>query len=214
MPLFFDNVGQVIPHGKVSRTLEENFLTASALPSWLEASSGTASFDAPSAGFGGCKMTTGSTTNNVARLRTTFTFDPQYFQALWWTVEAFHMDVDDNVWPSFGFINDAGTHAANVYQTSASTAKLQGVGSGTSDIGLHYQIRDADEGTRRRNMTVLWLPQLDEGFFLNDDQVIGYLSGAGFNPVGEVRAFCEITTKENVAHWFKISQCRLTLVHN
>lgn len=214
MPLIRDTLGQVVPHGKVTRSKVADFLDG-ALPAWLTVGAGTETFVTPAAGVGHVQVATGAVLNDTAYLQS-FEFVPSHFKAIWLTVEAFYLDSDTNIttFLTLGNALDA-TSGVKMYHTSSSSkAVLYGTGAGSTQGTLEYQIRASGEGVKRRNLTVLWLPADYEAFVLTGDQVVGRIAGSQLSPSATCRAFVGIQTKEAASHNFKVSQVKLDLVHN
>lgn len=215
MPIHRDPLGQVIPHGKVTRSKVADFLDGT-MPPWLEASAGTASFVTPAAAAGHLQVTSAAVLDGTATLRTAFEFDPQHFKAVAWTVEGFSLSTDTEaaVFMSIGDAPDATRGAVVYHLATQANPRLSGRGSGTGTAIAQYQIRSNGEGVKRRNLTLLWLPADDEAYLLTGDQPIVHLKHAGFNPVGLCRASISVQTKAATAHHFRVAQVKLDLTHN
>lgn len=207
-----DFQGNVVPFGKVSKVLEENFLLGT-LPGWLTVSSGTATYSVPPASRGYAQLATAATNLSVARIQT-FEIDSSLMNSIIWSVEGLSYDTDSLANMGLGIY---GTNCGIAFfQTTANTALRMRIydASGNTDVSFNYRIRGGGEALRRRNLKVMLLPQLEQVYLMEDDQVMYAHDLTGLLQQGNVRCIADVSTTEAVSHYMQFSQVRLELQHN
>lgn len=207
-----DLQGQLVLPGRVQRTITEHFLTATALPAWLTAGAGTPSFSLPGASYGYCQMTTGAVLNNQARLDT-IDIDTSKFRAVLWELQGLTYQTADNTMSvSFGIYAGAVGGCQLMHDFSVDAQARLRTHNPSNDTPIPYDLKAA--ATSRRNLSMLLLPQDKEVYVLEDDQVIWAQDVGATLLNGIVKARADVTTKTAATRWLRVSQVKLTLVHN
>lgn len=225
VPLARDLAGKVIPAGKVRRVLEGPAVGAAALPSWLTAAAGTASFPATPEDWG-VQLTTGTVATNSATLATAFTIDSSKFEAIRWTVEGWRFDSSTaSATTSISIRNaagDAGVTLFGLVSSGETTFRILNPGGNVSEVGP-YEWAGLD-ATKHRNLTieVRKVHRADGSvdrhvFVLEDDQVqLAFDVSASWND-GLLVPQVSVTkgaTVDGLARWWRAGQVRLELVSN
>jgi hypothetical protein len=198
MPITWDNAGRLVPPGKVTRALEANFLDGT-LPAWLTVTTG-------SAGHGATASTTGAVSGNVATVRTAATFSMSDMKAVRWDANGLWFD-SSKIMQAIGIGNSNGVGGYVRQDSTDDTLQMLMNGEQHS---LSYNIRAGGEHARHRNLGLLLLPATRELYVLEDDQVMAYRQSSTFT-TGAVRPDLTVVTRENSAHYFRVTQIRLTI---
>lgn len=208
MPIVFDSAGRLVPPGKVARSLEETFILG-AMPSWLTASSGTASYGAQASTRGYLQMTTGAVSGNAATVKTNFTVNLADQKAILWEASGLVLD-SSTVQLAMG-ISNTGSVGSFIKQDSAdSTLFVAMAGNSTA---VPYNLRNGSEATRRRNLGIMLLPSTREMYVFEDDQVMAYRTHTSLT-LGAVSCDLTVTTREAVAHNFQVQKLKITLFND
>lgn len=203
---------QPMPLGRVVRTLTEPFIPGGALPSWLEASQGTASYQAPTDGAGYVRVTSGANMSDPAELRTTFDIDITNYDEVRFTLEGLVFSDTTGADLVFGIDNNSSKYGVAYSDTSSGGQVLRAREASSDDTEtVNYQVRA--DATHRRNLTLVCQPKRQAMYLMEDDQVVGYREGLAMN-FGDCRARITIANTTAAARWFQVSQVKLTLVHN
>ena len=215
MPIQRNALGEPIPRGKVIKELKETWI-AGTMPSWLEASSGTASYGATATSSGYIQVTSGTANGNLAVLRTTGTYGPTHYREITWHLDGLRFDTADgsliDVEIQIAGTN-AGGQARTAYSETNSPTYLEARNaSGNLRLDLDYDlVRTA--GAYSRNVALMIRPDDREIYLLEDDQVMGYLdAGDSWAEGVALRPLIALTNRNAASHYFRIAQARLTLL--
>jgi hypothetical protein len=211
MQLLRDLKGNIIPLGKVEISRSYAPTLDGTIPSWLEVDTGTGARVAPGTGtFGRFTLTSGNVSGNFAQIRTVEEFDAAQYEEILWTAQGLHLDSETSVdvWLA---IDNASTTGVHAIQATANTTVLLGR-SGDRDT-TSYKWQGGGEGTKRRNLSLLWRPKLDRLWLLEDDQVVAHVEKAAI-ATGLVRARLVVITRSAAARVLGFSKVELKLRHN
>lgn len=214
MPRILGPDGRVVPAGRVSRTLTESFINASALPSWLsEGGTGTGTFSAVGSTWGYYQLATPATANAEAYVRTSFDIDSSKFHEVSLTLEGLHWSASSGMQREVMLDDIAHTKGIRMIETSGSGLVAATAWPVTSlgDIPLDF----ITPATQRMNLTMMLRPQTKEFFVLRDDQEVAWVDVSASLTNGTVRPGVRVGNSGTAAsNWVRFSQIKLTLVHN
>lgn len=162
-----DLSGNIILPGSITKTLSEDFLTSSALPSWLFAASGTPTFQNMAVERGQVTMTTSGTTGSNTELRTSQLIDLTKVEAVMWTVEGFYADASAGINLYFGISN-----AGNGAYCAATPNPVLKVSSGDTGTAVRDDFLSNNEWGRRKSRSFLINCQTKHAYVLEHGQVI------------------------------------------
>lgn len=232
MSLKRDPLGRVLPLGRVRKFLHEPFIPGGALPSWLTADQGTASFGTVTSGTDRsfARVATAATLNTFARIETNFDIAPALYDEIIWRVGGLRYDTDNAALPQpmDAFVEIArngstsGISLEHVGTDDTAGIKVFNAGAGNPKTNLNYELLGISGGSRvARNVTLRWQPKIGRVFVSEHDAISGReavfaevdVSAAQLTASG-VRCSVMIKTREAVAHNLTVNAFDLELIHN
>lgn len=215
-PLLRRNDGSLVPSGRVHRTLVEPFINASSLPSWLAVDAGSATYGAMATTRGYLQVTAGTTVNDLARVKTAFTFDTADYREIRFTVEGLQLS-GGTATVTFGL---QGTDCGAAFEDVAGSAidvqlKVRHVGGPTTVLDNDFYRLRGTNGNGVRNLTFMVRPAEGFVYLLEDDQVMIAHDTSALWTDGLVDARFQLQTKTaGTGENFQVSQVKLDLIHN
>lgn len=159
--------GNIILPGSITKTLSEDFLITTALPSWLFAAAGTATFQNMAVERGQVTMTTSGTTGSNTELRTSQLIDLSKVEAVMWTVEGFYVDASAGINMYFGISNSG----AGAYCAATPNPVLK-ISSGDPGVTVKDDWLSNNEWQRRKSRSFLINCQTKHAYILEHGQVV------------------------------------------
>jgi hypothetical protein len=213
--------GAEIPAGKVARRpLIGPDLGAAALPSWLAAINGTATFPA-SPDTWGVQLATGTAAGAQATLGTAFSLTSTRFRQIRWTIDTWCFDAATAGATASISIREvgssptAGVSLFGILNAGAATCRIYNP-AGNVSVDLGYSWAGA-EAPRWRSLT-LDLRPIDRRLYIwEGDQVIeggAFDLAASFNDGALVPQVNLTNSAGGAARWWRAAQVRLDVVHN
>lgn len=210
MPITRDASGRLIFPGTITRSQEESFL-GSALPAWLQTTSGTGVFLDKATSDGRYRATTDAASGASANLLTTDTINSA-------GSAAFLLEYE-------GLSFSAQTVQAEMYMRGSNAAGLtlrQNNGADASAVivangqvtPINYQfIGSAESGGiagARRNIGLLYIPSTKEVYVFENREPIAYVKLAAVNGGGLIMG-AAVTTRSSSAANLSVGRVRRTL---
>lgn len=203
-----DARGNPVPSGRVRKRFVADFGVDAALPTWLQAGSGTATINGVGSSQGSARVTSGAVSGNVAALQTVATFDPGKFTEIAVICEGLEFNTDTLMAPSLR-LDIGGGGVALVQNETEATASFRIVGGTNTFIPIQYPFRGGGLATQRRNLTLRWRITTQELFVEEDGEVYGYAQSSALLTTAPVRPLINVTTKQAAAAWV---QCQRFIV--
>lgn len=216
-----DMDGKIVPRGRVSKRLYEPFIPGGALPSWLAAQAGTATFQSVSSSVdvSGATITTAASSGSGARLWTTFDIATPMYKEIIFSLYGLRFGNDDgfDVWYQISQTsNDRGVSFMHNNAAGDGGAFIRAHNAGVNtDHTTGYNLKKTNGGSRKpRNITMRFRPNAGEVALMEDDQIMANAKIAGEFATTAVRPMVTLTSREAVAHSFTFAAAELILIHN
>lgn len=220
VPILRDPTGKVVPLGRVIRTRTADF-SDGVLPSWLRTTAvglGTATFGDMATTPGYVQLNTGAVNLDSLSLETTFQVSLNQFDEMILTVEGLYCDAATAFNVAIGFTNYVGSggQGAEFRHVSSDTKAILRTyrAAGVTDQVVRYVLMTGGFYAHRRNLTFRLRPKKNRAYLEEDDQQIGWMDTTGTMDLAAVRPRVYIITRHSAAHWIRLSQLKLTLIHN
>lgn len=224
MPMIRDITGEMVPAGRIRKEWVEQFVPGGSLPAWLENLNGTVSYGALGSSGGYVRCTTGATSGNFSLLRgpTAWNFNSTYHEQIEFHLDGLTLGGSDGTkfTLQIDIANTTSTQGVSLrWDHAAADTPLftRFYNNGTpSDKNLSpsFELVNATEGLRRRNLSLILRPRAKEAFVMEDDQVVHYHKSTDFVSGASFRPLISVTTRQAATAYFQAQQIRFALVQN
>jgi hypothetical protein len=217
MPPVLDNNGNLVPLGKVQRTITEPFLSGT-LPSWLSVTGGAGVYTAPSGASGtypNYSIASAATANSQAAMASSITVNSTHLLGIIWSASLWTDGSDNNYGIALSLYGGAlGGWIGQAAGAASGSIVANGPTRSTVLVGT-APLATANEAKSKRNISIVYVPPAREIWWMEDDQVVAWQAFASGNwGDGVLTPNITLTTAEAVSHTLYLSQVSLTICHN
>lgn len=209
-------VGNIVPLGRVTKTVTEPFVPGGAYPSWLETDEGTASFASISQTNSHSKVSvaTDASVGAAARMRLSHDIPTSKYLEIVWSVYGLRASNDSNVSLQIGLCATDGSAGVDLYQTGSSNPCFRTIATAGNTTYEHEYCLLGGSGysRKRRNISLRFQPSEGEVYALMDDQVVAYADVSATLVQGNIRPWVRLTTLNGTSYSFDLAAVELSLV--
>lgn len=199
LPLPRDAQGDIVLPGRVRKTITENFMWSTAMPSWLALTNGTATYSTLATSRGEVAIASAATNGAQASLRTNDYIDLSKVESVWWQLDGFSFD---SLGASALFMGVSGT-GTGAY-LNGQVMKSAGGADTTVPTNLLVDFR-------KKNIGILLITGTKHVYVTQGQDVMAEVDYSATMVLGQVRPDVAMATQENVAKTIRIARASLTV---